>query len=302
MFLTKYYGLLMEIRKLLVIVLFFYIVSSTSQLGYYIYYNGFQFNKGWVEWFFVYLFLFYFCFLLIFGFLLIKILKNINKKVIVMWFFKKNNIIFIKFVFYIFIIINLFFLFLLIIFFKYDEFLFVNFFFFFIKSIARIDYSAIYIYQNKFLLYYILEDSVFVNSFFIILLLYIISIILCIFIVFRFLRFLREGIEKKPQYDIDLRLYFYGLFLIYCIICTTIYYNFSILLYFFLFDFILCCIFRQRNKFINVFRFHYNIILISLIKYIIAWSFPLAYLFIYFYCFFFGYYVFNILKFECFFW
>jgi len=46
MFLTKYYGLLMEIRKLLVIALVFYIVNSTSQLVYYIYDNGFKLNQG----------------------------------------------------------------------------------------------------------------------------------------------------------------------------------------------------------------------------------------------------------------
>lgn len=299
MFLTKYYGFLMEVRKLLVIVLVFYVFKSSYQLAPYLFENIFQLN---LEWFFIYLFLFYFCLMVFFIFLLLKIFKNMTKRLIVLWFFKTNTIFFIKFVFYSLIIFSLFFLILLVIFLKYDIFLFINFFFFFIKSIARIDYSALYIYQNKFFFYYIIEDSVFINSFFILLFLYILFVILSFFIFFRFLSFFNKPKEKKTQYDIDLILYIYGIFLVYFIICTTIYYDFSILLYFYLFDFFLYCIFRTRNKFINIFRFHYNIILISLIKYIIGWNFLLAYLFIYFYCIFFSYYVFNVLKFECFFW
>lgn len=294
MFKTKYYGFLLEIKKLQFIVLSFYLVFSIYKIFLIFYNNGFGLD---FNWFFVYMGLLYFCYLISFILISFKVLKNINNCSFFFWFIKKTNVFFIQFLFYNLILNITFFTIWSFFFIKYYDSMYISFFFFFIKSIARIDYTSMYVLNTNNFLFIYLDKFLYINAYWVIFFLVLTVLFINFFI---FLYFFKKNKINSSSVDIDLIAHCYGIFLIYFISCTTIYYNFSILIYLYLFDFLLYCIFKKRNKFVNIFRFHFNIILVALLQYILDWDFFLAYLFIFFYIIFFLYYVLDILKFECF--
>lgn len=284
----------MELKKLMMLVIFFFVLITPYYIFSNFYENGIQLDYNW---FCVYMVLFYICYAVFIIIALVRIAFNINKNAIIISFFKYDDIFFPKFILY-----NLFFNFLFFIFFWinkswFTDSVFINFFFFLIKSIARLDYTSIFVTGNRELLFISTGKYCYINILYIV---YFLSILLFFLSFLVFFWFFKDKKKTSKFIEIDLLLYFYGIFLTYFIVCTTIYYNFSIFIYLYLLDFFLYCIFKKRSKLVNILRFHFNVILISTLKYIWGWGFFLSYLFIFFYFIFFIFYVLDILTFDCF--